>query len=88
MRRAVGVNPFVSLLAFFAFSSLLGIAGVLMAIPMAAILQLLLERFVFHSAAMEPEVSPGRDYASLLRYRSARPGPRPAQAGAAQEKRL
>lgn len=68
MRRAVGVNPFVSLLAFFAFSSLLGIAGALMAIPMAAILQLLLEHFVFHSAAMEPEVSPGRDYASRLRY--------------------
>jgi predicted PurR-regulated permease PerM len=68
MRKAVGVNPFVSLLAFFAFSSLLGIAGALMAIPMAAILQLLLDRFVFHPAAMEPEVSTGRDYASRLRY--------------------
>jgi predicted PurR-regulated permease PerM len=68
MRRAVGVNPFVSLLAFFAFSSLLGIAGALMAIPMAAILQLLLDRFVFHPTAMEPEVTAGRDYASRLRY--------------------
>jgi len=68
MRKAVGVNPFVSLLAIFAFSSLLGIAGVLMAIPMAAILQLLLNRFVFHPAAMEPDVSDGRDYASRLRY--------------------
>jgi predicted PurR-regulated permease PerM len=68
MRKAVGVNPFVSLLAIFAFSSLLGPAGVLMAIPMAAILQLLFDRFVFHPAALEPEVSPGRDYASRLRY--------------------
>jgi len=68
MRRAVGVNPFVSLLAFFAFSSLLGIAGALMAIPMAAILQLLLDRFVFHPTAMEPEATAGRDYASRLRY--------------------
>ena len=68
MRKAVGVNPFVSLLAIFAFSSLLGPAGVLMAIPMAAILQLLLDRFVFHPAALEPEVSAGRDYASRLRY--------------------
>jgi predicted PurR-regulated permease PerM len=68
MRRAVGVNPFVSLLAIFAFSSLFGIAGALMAIPMAAIIQLLLDRFVFHPAAMEPEVSAGRDYASRLRY--------------------
>ncbi len=68
MRKAVGVNPFVTLLALFAFSSLFGIAGALMAIPMAAIIQLLLNRFVFQHSAMEPEVSAGRDYASRLRY--------------------
>jgi len=68
MRKAVGVNPFVSLLAIFAFSSLFGIAGALMAIPIAAIIQLLLDRFVFHPAAIEPEASAGRDYASRLRY--------------------
>jgi predicted PurR-regulated permease PerM len=68
MRKAVGVNPFVTLLAFFAFSSLFGIAGALMAIPMAALIQLVLDRFLFHPAAMEPEVSTGRDYASRLRY--------------------
>ena len=68
MRKAVGVNPFVSLLAIFAFSSLFGIAGALMAIPMAAIIQLLLDRFVFHPGTMESEVSAGRDYASRLRY--------------------
>jgi predicted PurR-regulated permease PerM len=68
MRKAVGVNPFVSLLAIFAFSSLFGIAGALMAIPIAAIIQLLFDRFVLHPAAMESEVSAGRDYASRLRY--------------------
>ncbi len=68
MRKAVGVNPFVSLLAFFAFGSLLGLGGVLMAIPMAAIIQLLLDRFVFHKGAIESEASPGRDHASRLRY--------------------
>jgi hypothetical protein len=68
MRKAVGVNPFVTLLAFFAFSSLFGIAGALMAIPMAAIIQLVLDRFVFHPSTMEPEISPGRDQASRLRY--------------------
>ena len=68
MGKAVGVNPFVTLLAIFAFSSLFGIAGALMAIPMAAIIQLLLERFVFHQTAPEPEVAIGRDYASRLRY--------------------
>jgi predicted PurR-regulated permease PerM len=68
MRKAVGVNPFVSLLAIFAFSSLFGIAGALMAIPIAAMLQILFNRFVFHPATMESEISSGRDYASRLRY--------------------
>ena len=68
MRKAVGVNPFVSLLAIFAFSSLFGVVGALMAIPVAAMIQLLLDRFVFHPGTMEAEVSPGRDYTSRLRY--------------------
>jgi hypothetical protein len=68
MNKAVGVNPFVSLLAFFAFSSLLGMAGALMAIPLAAILQLLLDRFVFHPGVTEAEASTGRDHISRLRY--------------------
>jgi hypothetical protein len=68
MKKAVGVNPFVTLLALFAFSSLFGIAGALMAIPIAAIVQLALNHFVFKSATVELEVSEGRDYASRLRY--------------------
>jgi predicted PurR-regulated permease PerM len=68
MRKAVGVNPFVSLLSIFSFSSLFGIAGALMAIPIAAILQILLDRFVFHPTVTEPETSVERDYASRLRY--------------------
>jgi len=39
-----------------------------MAIPMAAIIQLVLNRFVFQPTAVEPEVSAGRDHASRLRY--------------------
>ena len=39
-----------------------------MAIPIAAIAQLLLNRFVFGPEATGPEVSEGRDYASRLRY--------------------
>ncbi len=68
MRKAVGVNPFVSLLAFFAFSSLFGFAGAFMAIPIAGIIQLLLNHFVFAPAAIDPDDSSGRDYASRLRY--------------------
>lgn len=68
MRRAVGVNPFVTLLALFSFSTLLGILGALMAIPLAAMIQLLLDRFVFKPGTAEPEIISGRDYASRLRY--------------------
>lgn len=68
MSKAVGVNPFVSLLAIFAFSSLFGLVGALMAIPMAAIIQLILDRFVFHPAEDEKGAFAGRDLASRLRY--------------------
>jgi predicted PurR-regulated permease PerM len=68
MSKAVGVNPFVTLLALFAFSSFYGIAGALMAIPMAATIQLILNYFVFHPNATEPETATGRDHASRLRY--------------------
>jgi predicted PurR-regulated permease PerM len=68
MRRTVGVNPFVTLLAIFAFSSLFGIGGALMAIPMAAIIQLVLNHFVFQQPTVEMETSEGRDYSSRLRY--------------------
>jgi predicted PurR-regulated permease PerM len=68
MKKAVGVNPFVTLLALFAFSSLFGLAGALMAIPIAALIQLALNHFVFQQVTVEMEVSEGRDYASRLRY--------------------
>jgi predicted PurR-regulated permease PerM len=68
MRRAVGVNPFVTLLALFAFGSLLGVAGAIMAIPMAAVIQILLNRFVFNAGATETAASTGRSYDSRLRY--------------------
>ncbi len=55
MRKAVGVNPFVSLLSIFAFSYLFGIAGALMAIPIAAIIQLILDRFVFMKMEIKSE---------------------------------
>lgn len=39
-----------------------------MAIPIAAILQILLERFVFRPTDVTPEDSPSRDITSRLRY--------------------
>lgn len=68
MRKAVGVNPFVTLLSLFAFSTLFGLAGALMAIPIAAMIQLALNHFVFQQTTVEMDVSEGRDFASRLRY--------------------
>jgi len=68
MKSTVGVNPFVTLLALFAFGTLFGVAGALMAIPMAAIVQLALNHFVFRTPTVELEVTEGRNYASRLRY--------------------
>ncbi len=68
MNRSVGVNPFVTLLSLATFASLLGLPGALLAIPMAAIIQLLLERFVWTNDQTESQETMGRDYASMLRY--------------------
>jgi len=68
MNKAVGVNPVVSLLAFAAFSSLFGLAGALLAIPMAVLIQILLDRTVLAPESLTPEAPPGRDRISVLRY--------------------
>ena len=67
MGKTVGVNPLVTLLSISAFGSLLGLAGLFLAIPIAAILQLILERFIVRQRAQPPaeEGTPGA--AGLLR---------------------
>lgn len=55
MGRSVGVSPVVVILAVFAFSSLLGIAGALLAIPLAAILQVLIDHLVVHAGVSGTE---------------------------------
>jgi predicted PurR-regulated permease PerM len=68
MRRSVGVNPIVTLLALAAFASLLGLPGALLAIPLAAVIQLLLDHFVLDTENAEQPAPRGRSQASLLRY--------------------
>ena len=68
MKKAVGVNPIVAMLSLITLSSLLGIAGALLAIPIAAIAQLLLDRFLLNRTLDVTSTITGRDYASLLRY--------------------
>lgn len=69
MDKSVGVSSLVVLLSFAAFGSLLGILGTLLAIPMAAIIQLLLDRFLLKPDNLpEQEVPTGRGSLSVLRY--------------------
>lgn len=67
MDRSVGVNPLVTILSITAFSALLGVAGALLAIPLAALAQLLLERYLLDGPGAAAAMG-GRDQASALRY--------------------
>jgi predicted PurR-regulated permease PerM len=68
MVRAVGTNPLVTLLAITAFASVLGVAGAILAIPLAAIMQLLLSRFLLGAEAQHGEPPVGRGHLSAVRY--------------------
>ena len=49
MGRSVGVSPIMVILAVFTFSTLLGITGAFLAVPLAAILQVLMDHLVVHA---------------------------------------
>ncbi len=68
MARAVGVNPVASLLAFIAFGTIFGFVGALLAIPLAAVVQLILNRLVFNINTSDTAAPTGRDALSTLRY--------------------
>ena len=68
MGRTVGTSPLVTLLAITAFGSVLGISGAILAIPMAAIVQLLLYRFWLGADAQHAAPPAGRDRLSAVRY--------------------
>jgi predicted PurR-regulated permease PerM len=69
MDRAVGVGPMVTILAIAAFGSLFGVVGALLAIPLAALLQLVFERVIgSDDAGAAPARPRGRGQISALRY--------------------
>jgi predicted PurR-regulated permease PerM len=68
MHKTVGVNPVVTLLAIVAFGALFGFAGLLLAIPMAAVIQVILDRSLLRPQASGLEVPAGRDRLSKLRF--------------------
>lgn len=68
MRSTVGVPAVGTLLAILAFTLLFGVGGAFVAIPMAAVLSVVFQRYVLkpdNAANMEPG---GRDRLSVLRY--------------------
>jgi predicted PurR-regulated permease PerM len=69
MDRSVGVNAIVTLLSIAALSALWGVPGAILAIPLAAVAQLALDRWVFRPTdASDLPATTGRDAAGLLRY--------------------
>jgi predicted PurR-regulated permease PerM len=68
MKRAVGVNAIVALLALITLTSLFGLIGALLAIPIAAILQLLMDRFLLSRRLDSATTIQERDYSGLLQY--------------------
>lgn len=67
MSQTIGIRPLVSLLALVAFGSLYGILGALIALPLAGVIQLLLDRYLLSRESLEQEEA-GRDQLSVLRY--------------------
>ena len=82
MDRSVGVNPIVTILGITAFGALFGVVGALVAVPLAAMVQIIAYRTMFRAPA---PIEVGRSRASALRLatqeliqdvrRSSRDGP-------------
>jgi predicted PurR-regulated permease PerM len=68
MGASVGVHPMVTLLVLATFTSLLGLPGALLAIPTAAVFQLILDRFLLSKEQVDERIPEGRDLNSALRY--------------------
>jgi predicted PurR-regulated permease PerM len=68
MHKTVGVNPLVTLLAIVAFGALFGFVGLLLAIPIAAIIQIILDRSLLRPQTSGLAAPAGRDRSSKLRY--------------------
>jgi len=70
MDRAVGVSPVVTLLALAVFSDLFGLLGALLAVPLAAVFQVLLDRLMLRAVSPADLDIGGRDKLALLRYQT------------------
>jgi len=72
MKISMGVNPIIILLSLVTFSSVFGFPGALLALPLAAIIQLILERIVRSARDSEQESESGKmDIQTLLQTSNA-----------------
>lgn len=68
MKESVGVNSIVALLAIITLGALLGVIGALLAIPITAIVQILIDRFVLSIEGIDEEQPVGRGRLGRLHY--------------------
>lgn len=61
MDRAVGVHPVVSLLALVAFTDLFGALGMILAVPLSAMVQVVCERWLFNTESTAAAAPVRRD---------------------------
>ncbi|HLF75333.1 MAG TPA: AI-2E family transporter [Anaerolineales bacterium] len=66
MNSSMGVNPIITLLALIAFSSVFGLPGALLAVPLAALIQLIVNRIVLSSNGTGGISDPGGGLRSLI----------------------
>jgi predicted PurR-regulated permease PerM len=68
MKEAAGVNPLITLLALTAFAGLFGVLGAILAIPLAMVVQLVVEEALRSQEESTVEPPMQRSKVSLLRY--------------------
>lgn len=65
MRRTMNMRPLVTLLSLTAFGTLFGVLGAIVALPLASVIQLLIDRFLIEAPA---QYEGERDRLGVLRY--------------------
>ena len=68
MEKTVGVNPIVTIVSITGFGFLFGFPGLLIAIPLAAVFQVILDRSLIRPVELEIKAPVGRDRLSFLSY--------------------
>lgn len=69
MKKTLGMRPLITLLALTAFGTLFGVLGALVALPLAAVIQLLLDRYFLNNTP-QTEATGERDQIGVLRYQT------------------